>query len=284
MPGIFDLPAAGQAPTATQAARGQVLYDPSNAAFALQNAMLAQGRNPFSSTLSNQFWQRMAGGLGAAFNINQAMTPGLGPNAAGLEQPGAFQQFLESVLQQGNAPAALQGASQAITGGNVSNLINQQQADIAGGGSLVNANPFITILEQMLGSGGGKGATDVLQVLNSPFMGRSGASAYQQNLGNSLATSLRNQVNDPAFDTPNERNGFLEFLLGVPNQTPAFPMPGQMPGGPGATPPQQAMMPNPNQGIPMPDPTRSMFGPFDPPGYRNLNRNQPVAGRGFMGG
>lgn len=253
---IFDLPRSPTVPTATQAARGQVLYNPDNAAFALQNAMLAQGRNPFATTISNRFMQNMAGGLGAAFNVNQAMTPGLTDQDAGLRQPQAFEQFLNSILAGDNAPAVLQGASSAITGGGISDLINQQRADLAGSGSLINANPFITILEQMLGSGGGKGAIDVLQALNSPFMNRGGAAAYGQNLQNSLANSFRSEVNDPAFNTPQERNGFLEFLLGVPNQTPTFPIPGAPPTGmpPGIAPP----MPG---GPPMRDDWRMNPGP-----------------------
>lgn len=236
--------------------RNRTLYDPENAKFALQNAMLAQGRNPFTRNLMNQYLESMAPGLGMAFNLQQAQNPGLNPSTIGTSTPGAFSDFLQQVLSGGSAGAALQGASQFLTGGGAANLINQQNAGLAGGGSLMNANPFVSMLENMLSSGGGKGVMDALQALNSPFMGRSMAGAYAGNLQNTLGNNIRFMANNP------DDQGFMSFLLGGQAQ-PMAPAP--MAPSPMAGPPAPAGMP----GVPPIPPGLQVTPGMNPAGLQN---------------
>lgn len=208
----FNLGGGANQPTGTEYARQSTLYDyANNPGFALQNAMLASGRNPFiSGSPMTAMLQRMAPGLGQAFLMQQA-GQNLTPNDA-ARGPQRFQDFLMSALQNNNIPGILSSAAGGL--GNAIGSIRDYQGRLAAGESMPNANPYLTELATTLGSGFGQGTTNFLGATLGPFMNRNMLTAYQGNLQNSQMNALRNQVNAPSFNTAQEQD-IWRYLLGI---------------------------------------------------------------------
>jgi hypothetical protein len=206
----FGTSPAANAPDMTDWARQDTLYNQANPGFALQNALIASGRNPFiSGSPMMAALQRMAPGLQQAFLLNQAgqnLTPG---DVTGTGD--RYQQFLMNAIQGGNIPGILSGAARSLP--NAINSIRDYQQQLLSN-PMVNANPYLVELMRTLEAGSGTGTTNFLGSVLGPFMGRNMLTAYQGNLAASQAAAVRNQVNAPSFNTGDEQD-IWRYLLGV---------------------------------------------------------------------
>lgn len=207
----FGTPTSGGAPSDPEYFRQKTLYDYANPGFALQNAMLGLGYNPFTrGSAFAQGIQRMAPGLGQAYLMSQA---GKGLTPADVAQgPNQFQQFLQNALRGGNVVGTLQGAAAGLP--NAINAVRDYDQRLMNGESMVNANPYLTELANNLSAGLGQGTTNFLAATLGPMMSQQMLSGYQGNLQNSLFNAIRGQTGQQNFGRPGEED-IWRYLLRI---------------------------------------------------------------------
>lgn len=203
-PNAFNPNAGGSGLPQDQQMLDAVKFNPWQAQTAMQQAMMQQGRNPFSNTIYNKMMQRAAPGLGLTYMMQQAQNPNM---TSAVQGAGGFKDYLMSALGGGggggggNIFDTLSGAAQQLP--NFAQFLRDQNADP---GSAMQQNPFASALYSQLSDWGGQGIQQALAALNGPLMPQQLLQGYQGGLRNASAS---------AFNQLGAEDDIFQYLLGI---------------------------------------------------------------------
>jgi hypothetical protein len=209
---------AGAPQTDQDFVKGATLFNYEDADAALDNAMRGMGLNPFIANPFVQSIRRQARPLAQSFLIGKAQDPYAWSGQGAPGSPGDrldmgssvysdYENFLRAQLAGGagggfaGSPGGVYGSIRNARQGfpNLLNAVRQNQARMAGGGTVGEINPYATLMGEALGADNGAGAAQLLGQLNAPFMAPSLQTAYRTGLGAAQQGALYNMMQQPSY-------------------------------------------------------------------------------------
>jgi hypothetical protein len=199
-------------------ARALTLYNEEDPQAALQNVLLDRGLNPFNAgNPVISMMMRAAPALAMAYRIAGANQEGITGQSL-VDSPNAFRDFLGNAIAQGKTLSAGPAAAQAIPAiiDKIRALADQATPGVGGptvgGVGGLGGNPFVEIMNQLLGKDFGGGTTDILAALLGPAMTRGTAAGYRAGLNRDLSMAQRRY--DFGAEAKGEKTDIYKFLFG----------------------------------------------------------------------